>query len=209
MPTEFQVDTHLAMTQTTNQRDVAAVQQPETHRTEDSPNTGLDSNPAVSAKALRDTIIGTSMCESHLEVLAALAEVKHFEPREAIVMPNDTVYPVMILISGRANVFGMFEDIVNVIEPGGLIGEIAFVDRKARSAAVVAKTACEVAVLSEDVITRLTKNRPEIVTQLLYNIGRELCSKLRSAQRLINAVDAVGGQETTTNGGPPHIWMLD
>ena len=132
------------------------------------------------------------MREDQLEMLASLGERRCFKSREAIVAPDDKDFPLMVLLTGKAKVFGMFEDLVNVIEPASLIGEVAFLDEKNRTATVVAQGNCEVAVFSPSVIATLNAERPDIVSDLLYNIARELCTKLRTAQRLINATDATG-----------------
>lgn len=109
---------------------------------------------------------------------------------EAALSRQDANYPLIVLLEGEAEVRGLFGQSVSVLKPGALIGEVAFLDRGPRTADVVATKESRVAVFPEDLIAWLNLEHPDITAQILYNVGRVLSSKLRWAQRLIDADDA-------------------
>jgi CRP-like cAMP-binding protein len=93
----------------------------------------------------------------------------------------------MVLLSGEAEVRGMFGHGVSMLKPGALIGEIAWLDHNPRTADVVASSEVQVAVFPADLLEKLDLEAPDVMAQLLYNVSKVLCSKLRWAQRLIDA----------------------
>ncbi len=188
---QVRIDTQLEMTQTSNRQQAFATQPIESTQAVVLQMAGAQDS-IITVDSLRNSSIGAGLRDDQLEVLANQAELRRFQPREAIVTQNDTSFPVMVLITGYAEVLGLFGDVVNVIQPGGLIGEVSFLDGKPRSADVLCRNSCQVAVFSKEVIAWLDMERPDILSQLLYSIGRELCLKLRTAQRVIDAADAPG-----------------
>ena len=136
---------------------------------------------------LKGTCIGNALTDTQLETLASEAELKIIQPGRAIVSPRDTSFPLMVLISGTAEVVSRGGGAINVVEAGGLIGELAFLDRKGRSATVLARDTCRLAVLAEDVASWMESESADILVPLFYNVAMELCAKLRSVQRMVDA----------------------
>lgn len=69
--------------------------------------------------------------------------------------------------------------------PGTLFGELALLDREARSATIAADTDLVCHVMSYDNFTRLSEDYPSLAIKLMTNLGRELSSRLRRANRTI------------------------
>lgn len=69
--------------------------------------------------------------------------------------------------------------------PGTLFGELALLDREARSATIAADTDLVCHVMSHDNFQRLSEAHPVIAIKLMTNLGRELSSRLRRANRTI------------------------
>ena len=68
---------------------------------------------------------------------------------------------------------------------GTLFGELALLDREARSATIAADTDLVCYVMSYDNFRRLSAEHPSIAINLMTNVGRELSSRLRRANRTI------------------------
>ena len=140
---------------------------------------------------LSKTSIGAGLRPDQLEVLVNRADVRSIASGESVLSRHDTEFPLMVLLSGEAEVRGLFGNGVSLLKPGALIGEIAWLDHDPRTADVIARTDAQVAVFPVDLLEKLDLEAPDLTAQLLYNVSKVLCSKLRWAQRLIDAQDAI------------------
>jgi CRP-like cAMP-binding protein len=68
---------------------------------------------------------------------------------------------------------------------GTVFGEVALLDREARSATVEADEALVCYVLTRENFERLTAEHPLVAIKLLTNLGREISGRLRRANRTI------------------------
>jgi CRP-like cAMP-binding protein len=66
-----------------------------------------------------------------------------------------------------------------------MFGELALLDQEARSATVEADEELVCYVITREGFDRLTRDHPAIAIKLLTNLGRELSSRLRRANRTI------------------------
>jgi sulfate permease, SulP family len=69
--------------------------------------------------------------------------------------------------------------------PGTIFGELALLDQEARSASVEADDELVCYVLTRERFDELTRRHPAIAIKVLTNLGRELSSRLRRANRTI------------------------
>ncbi|HYD76650.1 cyclic nucleotide-binding domain-containing protein [Ramlibacter sp.] len=76
------------------------------------------------------------------------------------------------------------------IRRGGLLGEMAFLDRSARSATVVAREDLSVAVLTREDYERLSREAPALVQKLLTSLALDLAARLRHTTQLASARQA-------------------
>ena len=140
--------------------------------------------------ALAITRIAEGMTGEQLRIFSELTERRSYADGETILGDADNTHELLILLSGRAEVVNLFNQEIGIVEPGSLIGELSFLDGKARSAKVVSKGATECAALTRPVLQTLHANHPEIVALVMQNIALALAEKLRGATRLVTALSA-------------------
>jgi glutaminase len=80
------------------------------------------------------------------------------------------------------------EAIIATLRPGDFFGELALLDGGRRSADVIADEAALCYVLPIAKLNALAGEEPEIRTQLVINIGRELSARLRRADAEIRSL---------------------
>jgi len=93
-------------------------------------------------------------------------------------------------LTGSADVRNVFDQEIGVVDAGSLIGELSFLDGKARSAKVVSRGQTECAVITRSAIQTLRTDHPEILAIIMHNIALGLAEKLRGATRLVTALSA-------------------
>jgi CRP-like cAMP-binding protein len=137
---------------------------------------------------ISQTVLCTDLSPKDVETLAAAGRKASFAVGETLVSPDDREYSLLLLLSGECEVLGVMDTDLNVLQPGMLLGEVAFVDRGARSARVVAKTPCVVAIFPGDMLENLRRENPELAARFTLNLAKILCRKLRQASRMIEAI---------------------
>ena len=76
------------------------------------------------------------------------------------------------------------EAVLSIVEPGGIVGEIAVLDRRRRSADVIATSAVEALMITRADLHALIAERPAVAMALMA----ALCEKLRSATFQVEAL---------------------
>jgi sulfate permease, SulP family len=114
--------------------------------------------------------------------------------RDAVVFrEGDPGDEVLVVTSGSASAYLHLPDGANIrlatFSRGTEFGELAILDRQARSATVVADEDLVCYALTTADFAALAENQPSIAIQLLAAIGRELSGRLRSANRTIHQLE--------------------
>lgn len=76
--------------------------------------------------------------------------------------------------------------VLETVEPGGIVGEIALIDAKGRSASVVAKTDCQLLPVDEEQFVLLVQQMPYFALQVMRVLAdrlRRTTMQRRPAQR--------------------------
>ncbi len=84
--------------------------------------------------------------------------------------PGDVMYVVKegavdVLVHGR---------VVETIEPGGILGEMALIDREPRSASALAKTDCQLVPIDEARFKYLVQQTPYFALEVMRAMARRL-----------------------------------
>jgi CRP/FNR family cyclic AMP-dependent transcriptional regulator len=108
---------------------------------------------------------------------------------------------MFVVLEGSADIL-VGKTIVEIVRPGGIVGEMALIDDEVRSATVVTRTACELVALSTADYDRLLHERPDfgryvlkIVVQRLRRMNQGL-----AAAEIANEVMATSHSQTTNLG---------
>jgi CRP/FNR family cyclic AMP-dependent transcriptional regulator len=84
--------------------------------------------------------------------------------------PGDAMYVVKegeieVVVNGK---------IVDTVGPGGIIGEMALIDKQPRSATAVAKTDCKLVSVNEQRFQRLVQQTPHFAIQVMRVMAQRL-----------------------------------
>ena len=84
--------------------------------------------------------------------------------------PGDTMYVVKegeveVVVNGK---------VVDTLGPGGILGEMALIDKQPRSATAVAKTDCKLVSVNEQRFQRLVQQTPHFAIQVMRVMAQRL-----------------------------------
>jgi N-acyl-L-homoserine lactone synthetase len=115
-----------------------------------------------------------------LERFLASAAIVSASPGDRVVREGERDDTVYLLLSGLAEVVraNTGERPIKVLRAGDLFGEIDFLTSTRRFASVVARTRCEVLVLSARQLLKFYKSEPAVAARLLFNVSRLLADRL-------------------------------
>jgi CRP/FNR family cyclic AMP-dependent transcriptional regulator len=130
---------------------------------------------------LQHNYLFRGLTDPQLSSLLGLAVEKDFEGGDVLIRQFEKNHDLMVVLSGTARIKTYSGETIAEVGPGSVLGEIALLDEQPRSATVVAVQKCAVAVLPAKKLNALLDSDPALRGQFLYNIGRLLCQRLRSA----------------------------
>jgi CRP-like cAMP-binding protein len=117
--------------------------------------------------------------------LAATATLVRHRPQATIFQKGDPGGSMMAVVRGRVKICTYSADgkelVLNIIDRGGLFGEIALLDGQPRSADAVAIEDAELLVLERNRLMPFLTANPEIATRLIA----VLCQRLRATSEVL------------------------
>jgi len=117
-----------------------------------------------------------------------ICEFKDFEAGDQMVSAKGKDRDMMIIIEGRARVETPQGDTIDELRAGAMIGEIAFLDGKDRTANVYSVGHSRVAVIPSAKLRELMAKNPKLETLIYKNAASALCQRLRDANQQIEAL---------------------
>lgn len=134
------------------------------------------------------------------EFLGICAE-RIYNPREPIFKEGDSGDEFYIIISGeieivKSNNTGQ-QQLLAVLEPGSVFGEMSIIDSSPRSAdAIVGDSEVELLIIKRAFLEDLAEKNLELATKLILTLVRYICERLRLtserflfAQNMLNRFD--------------------
>jgi MFS superfamily sulfate permease-like transporter len=132
----------------------------------------------------------SGMSESELDVIKSALSRRLYQKGEVVFEEGDESKELYIVAMGSASARLRLPGAARqtrliTFSPGTVFGELALLDQEARSATVEADEDLVCYVFDRESFDKLTTRNPEIAIKLLTNLGRELASHLRRANRTI------------------------
>lgn len=121
--------------------------------------------------------------DASIDVLRSVLKTRRFKAGDAIVQMGDPADSLFFLASGQVSVVialaGGATRRLTTCTPGMLFGEMAILERRPRSAAVIADTPVECWELAIADFEHLTNTHPDLKVKLLENFARSLSLRVR------------------------------
>lgn len=128
------------------------------------------------------------LSQAELSALSRLCRSVAWAAGEVVFREGDPGASLFVLALGEVEVLSGFagqDKIITVLSAPSAFGEMALVDREARSATVRARTPCQALELTAEAFTAFRKRSRDGFTFVVINVARILSSRLReTSQRL-------------------------
>ena len=122
----------------------------------------------------RSSLLGT-LDEEDLLRLAQRSRLRRYRRGQVLFTEGDAADAVLIVAEGRLKVLVIADDgrehVVNIVEVGDTIGELALADSGPRSATVEALDEAVVMVIDRAVVEEMIRERPVVARKLLRALG--------------------------------------
>lgn len=140
----------------------------------------------VDPGVLQGCYIVTGLLDTQIAKIAALGDHKRFTSGQLICEIGATADELFVVLEGSVAVTTADGDRLGEIGKGSVIGEIALVDARPRTANVVAVGQVELASFPADAIRRLMNADRDLGFTMLATIARVLAGRLRQADAKID-----------------------
>jgi CRP/FNR family cyclic AMP-dependent transcriptional regulator len=126
--------------------------------------------PRVSVPVLRHVPLFAGLSDRHLRKVAKLVMPVRFDAGAAIVREGAPGHTFFVILEGRATVVRRGARPAK-LRPGEYFGEMALLDRRPRSATVMAETELAALRISADPFSKLLRSEPSIAIALLETLS--------------------------------------
>ena len=137
---------------------------------------------------LSDTYLLRGATIGDVESVQGVCEEIQYEAGDVIVSDREHAQDIMIVVSGRCRVETREGDLIDEPRQGAMVGEIAFLDGKPRTANVYASGPCKVVFIPAEKLRDLMKANQSLEVVILRNAALALCQRLRDANQQIESL---------------------
>lgn len=139
-------------------------------------------------EALGHSPVFDLLSQAELQALAKLCRTVTWAAGEVVFREGDPGASLFVLTEGEIEILNGHagqDKVIAVLAAPSAFGEMALVDREARSATVRARTPCQALELTAEAFTAFRKRSRDGFTFVVINVARILSSRLReTSQRL-------------------------
>lgn len=142
--------------------------------------------------AIRSSYLTAGLTDDELRLVSKAADFVTCEPLKEIVKAKDVSYDIYVLVEGTAEVVTEAGDLITRLKTGSIIGEFAFFESGERTATVMSHGQSTLLHFRGQDLLALMEENPRIGMVIYRNLGKTLCSRLRSAnvqiERLVSVI---------------------
>ncbi len=138
---------------------------------------------------IRVSYLAEGLTNEDVDCIVEIAEEVHFADGQEVVRRSDPNRDLYLVLEGLTVIESERGQVLAKIGSGKVLGEIALIDDKPRSATVVSVKESRLALIPEAKLKKLMEDRPQMAVQLLKNIGRTLAERLREANLQIEMLE--------------------
>ena len=153
----------------------------------------IEGHMGAAAMELDDVGLFVGFARQDLQAIRSFMTRKAYDRGAVVFREGDPGDEVLVVTQGSASAYLHLPDGANIrlatFSPGTVFGELAILDRQARSATVIADEDLVCYALTTSDYAELADKQPSIAIRLIAAIGRELSGRLRSANRTIHQLE--------------------
>ncbi|HRF58984.1 MAG TPA: cyclic nucleotide-binding domain-containing protein [Fimbriimonadaceae bacterium] len=137
---------------------------------------------------IRVSYLAQGLSDEDVDKIVEIARELTFSNGQYVVRADDDNHDLYIVLEGVTSIETPSGEVIAKVGSGRLIGEVALIDDKPRSATVVSLGRSRLAALPADDLRRLMSERPIMAVGILTNIARTLSERLRQANLQIESL---------------------
>ncbi|MBA4292496.1 hypothetical protein C0431_05950 [bacterium] len=137
---------------------------------------------------IKNSYMADGLSDDQIAAIAGISEVITATDMQTIVNETEEANDIFIILDGKVRVTTIHGDPIARLQKGALVGEIALFGEIERSATVISDGESQLIRISANKLNQLMNEQPQIGLQILRNIGRTLCQRLRSSNVQLEAV---------------------
>ncbi|MBI1911929.1 MAG: Crp/Fnr family transcriptional regulator [Deltaproteobacteria bacterium] len=127
---------------------------------------------------IKENTLFTGLNEAQLEAFKDVVVISSYRKRELIFMEGDDCTGLYIIRTGRVKVVRSSstgkEQIINILNPGDLLGFEVFYNGKIYKNTAVSMEDCELCYIEKHAFFKILEKEPHISKKLILSLGREL-----------------------------------
>lgn len=140
---------------------------------------------------VKSSYIAQGLSDEQVQAVVGICELIRRTDLQEIVAESDQAKDIYIILSGQVRVTTVHGDPIARLGAGAIVGEIALFEDAERSATVVSDGDSSLVRIPATKFNQLMDQRPDIGLNVLRNVGRTLCHRLRSSNVQLEAVLSV------------------
>jgi CRP-like cAMP-binding protein len=137
---------------------------------------------------IKNSYMADGLSDDQIAAIAGISELLTATDMQTIVNETEEANDIFIILDGKVRVTTIHGDPIARLQKGALVGEIALFGESERSATVISDGDSQLIRISANKLNQLMNEQPQIGLQILRNIGRTLCQRLRSSNVQLEAV---------------------
>jgi CRP/FNR family cyclic AMP-dependent transcriptional regulator len=127
---------------------------------------------------IKENTLFTGLNDAQLDAFKEAVVINHHKKRELVFMEGDDCSGLYIIRTGRVKVVRSSstgkEQIINIMNPGDLLGFEVFYNGRIYKNTAVAMEDCELCYIERHAFFKILENEPGIARKLILSLGREL-----------------------------------